>query len=211
MSRCRASLLAFVALSLALPALSADWVVDRCRFTYKGTPVPLGTGLAEFVKLFGPPSDSFIKPIPGQSTIKTYYWDRIGLGTRYYSDAHADLFGGVEISFREPVHNKAMRKRRFPRGTSSLEFRPFGLLDSNTIWKVVREGFKPGHAPGAPESEYLDLDLGSNRSLTLLPLKDDQGKHYGLSIRYAGPDEGEFRNYAILQSRMNANCLISGK
>jgi len=190
---------------------AADWVFDRCKVTYKGTPLPLGMGLPEFIRLFGPPSDSLITPWPGhpgRTPIKTYFWDNMGMRTRFFSDAHADLFGGVELSFREPFWNPRMHKRRFVRGTSTLEFRPFGLLDSNSMKTVMDQGFKPGHAPNAKESEYLDLRLNKESMLSLLPLKDDHFKYYGLSIYYEAPDDSRFRNYAEAQRAMDASCRL---
>lgn len=188
-----------------------DWVVDRCKVTYKGVPVPLGMGLPEFTRLFGPPSDSLITPWPGKpghAPVKTYFWDNMGMRTRFFSDAHPDLFGGVELSFREPFWNPRMHKRRFVRGTSTVEFRPFGLLDSNSMRTVMAEGFKPGHAPDAKESEYLDLRLNKESMLSLLPLKDDRIKDYGLSLRYGTPDDSRFRNYAQAQRAMDASCRL---
>jgi hypothetical protein len=82
------------------------------------------------------------------------------------------------------------------------------LPASNSIQKVLKEGFKPGHAPDAPESEYLDLDLGQAHGLALLQLKDDRGNFYGLSLRYSVPDGSKHSNYAIAQGKMKANCRL---
>ncbi|MBK8802613.1 MAG: hypothetical protein IPN71_11275 [Fibrobacteres bacterium] len=208
MSHRTVALAFLLALSSVKLVPAADWVVDRCKVTYKGTPVPLGMGLPEFTRLFGPPSDSHITPWKGHGPVKTYFWDKLGMRTRMFSDAHPDLFGGVDISFREPVIRFPKKHRATSRGTSTMEFRPFGLVEATSFQKVVKEGFKPGHAENAKEEDYLELDLGSESRLVLLPIKDDNFEHYGLSIRYAAPDGSKFRNYALAQAKMGNNCRL---
>ncbi|QQS04499.1 MAG: hypothetical protein IPK50_19760 [Fibrobacterota bacterium] len=197
-----------LALSSAKFALGADWVLDRCQFTYKGTPVPLGMGLPEFTKLFGPPSDSLITPWQGHGPVKTYFWDKLGLRTRMRSDAHPDLFGGVEINFREPVVRFPRKHRHTAHGTSTMEFKPFGLVNATSIQTIIAEGFLPGHPRNAREDDYLELELGNRSRLTLLFVKDDSARHSNVSVRYAAPDDTKFPNYADAMAKMGANCKL---
>lgn len=187
---------------------AADWVVDQCRFTYKGHPVPLGRGLAEFTVLFGPPSDSIQAKFGSLKPFKTYFWDKIGLRTRMFSDEHPDWFGGVEISFRNPDTSGLRNQRRYPRGTSTVEVKPFGLLDAGTVATLNQEGFKPGHPRSQRADDYMELPLGHDSRLVMIVFNDDKAVPSILSLRYAAPDNTPYPDYAAAQGKMGSSCRL---
>ncbi|HQF54871.1 MAG TPA: hypothetical protein PK208_07125, partial [Fibrobacteria bacterium] len=78
-----------------------DWSIDKCRITYKGQLVPLGNGIAQWVQLFGPPTDStfmYGNDTPGWMF---YVWDSIGITAGARGGRDADHLYSV-ILFLEP-------------------------------------------------------------------------------------------------------------
>ncbi|MBK8803076.1 MAG: hypothetical protein IPN71_13675 [Fibrobacteres bacterium] len=95
-------------------AASSDWVIDQCRVTYKGKPIPLGSAYPEIVAMFGPPDDSVIGDSGLAGRPRNYYWDKIGIEASAVVEndpAHYQL----RILFREALPPPASSTNKYRR------------------------------------------------------------------------------------------------
>lgn len=190
---------------------SADWVIDDCRVTYKGHLVPFGHGPREFVKLFGAASDSLIKPWPGHPPIRIYAWNRLGLNTEIWSDRHSDLFGGVTIYFRDHYGRSTKPTPERPSGWSSIEIKPYGLVDSNSVQSILSKGFHHSYALQGDEPAFLELDMDDGYWLSILPLRAMRGEFIGFSIHFMTPDSANVMTYPELLAQHGNACRTPDK
>ncbi|MEN9354019.1 MAG: hypothetical protein RL318_1344 [Fibrobacterota bacterium] len=190
---------------------SADWVIDDCRVTYKGHLVPFGQGPREFVEIFGAASDSLIKPWTGHRPIRIYAWNRLGLNTEIWSDRHSDLFGGVTIYFRDHYDRSTKSTPERPSGRSSIEIKPYGLVDSNSVQSILSKGFHHSYALQGDEPSFLELDMDNGYWLSILPLRAMRGEFIGFSIHFMTPDSANVMTYPELLAQHGNACRSPGK
>jgi len=184
----------------------ADWVIDGCRVTFKGTPVPFGKGPGEFVKLFGAPSDSLIQPWKDHPPFRIYTWAKSGLQTEPWSDRHPDLFGGIEILFDSKPPEAGDKSKASKQGISTVEFKPYGIVDSSSIRRILAEGFHHSFALQGDEPSFLELDMGRGYWLSILPVRGMHGRFRGFTIHFNAPDSDTMRTYPEVLARLGNSC-----
>lgn len=181
----------------------AGWVIDGKRITYDGVPIPFGATIDQFEKLFGPASDSTIKPWPGHRNMKVYFWDDQGMKSEIWSDRHPDRIGGMQIYFRQAEVDPADGQgNRRPKGSSSIELKPHGTIDSGSVETVLRKGFHSSFALRGDEPRFLELELEKGYWLSILPERAGSGNFQSISIHLNAPDLESPLTYPELFARL---------
>lgn len=194
-------------------AAGSDWVIDDCRVTYKGKPVPVGSAFPELVEVFGPPDDSVI----GDSTIagraRNYFWDRIGVEAFTYvesSPAHYLL----EVNFREPrfPDGPSTASTRSARGFSSVGIRPYGRLDSLNNRTIIESAFSAQGILHEGRSYFLQIPFSSDTYLEVHPEYGGNASEGYVSLNFylGAPRTGTYQTYPQIHADLRTNCKLPG-
>jgi hypothetical protein len=194
-------------------AASSDWVIDQCRVTYKGKPIPLGSAYPEIVAVFGPPDDSVIGDSGLAGRPRNYYWDKIGIEASAVVEndpAHYQL----RILFREalPPPASSTNKYRRPRGTTTFGIRPYGRLDSLTQEHLLDVSFsETGTVIGAP-SRFLQIPFSADSYMEINPFhgRSSGPSIIGFDFYLASPRTGPYQTYPQIHSALGDNCKLPG-
>lgn len=195
-------------------AASSDWVIDACRVTYKGKPIPLGSTYPEIKEMFGPPDDSVIGDTSSGGRSRAYYWDKIGLEASAYvesSPAHYQL----TVLFREALPRRASTKDtyRHPRGSSSFGIRPYGRLDSLNQEHILDVSFhESGAVIGAP-SRFLQIPFSAQSYMEINPVSGRTAgpSTIGFDFYLASARTGPYQTYPQIFAGLGANCKLPGE
>lgn len=195
-------------------AARSDWVIDDCRVTYKGKPVPVGSAFPAVVEVFGPPDDSVI----GDSTIagrpRHYFWDRIGVEAFTYVESSPARYL-VEVNFREPRFPKGplTADTRSARGFSSVGIRPHGRLDSLNNRRIIESVFSAQGSLHDGRSYFLQIPFSSDTYLEVHPeYGGNASEGYASLYFYLGaPKTGTYQTYPQIFAALGANCKLPGE
>lgn len=138
-------------------AASSDLVIDGCKITFKGQPIPLGGTAQDHIKVFGIPTDT-VSVEDGEHCV---YWGNIGF--RACSPTVFWNTPGWESATHLAFHY-TLRSSNFPKmkGTSTFGIRPFGRFstDRDLNQEIVSNAFRKtdDYVPGGRSETTMDLD-----------------------------------------------------
>ncbi len=187
-----------------------DWSIDKCRITYKGQLVPLGNGIAQWVQLFGPPTDStfmYGNDTPGWMF---YVWDSIGITAGARGGRDADHLYSV-ILFLEP----GIDEKVYPRAPTRAIRKGLRLdgefVDTANFAEQLRKHYEESTERCCPRPLYRRYMIGDSLSLNSSPNLTDGVPKGALSffLHPLGPED--HLRYATEVQKLDANCTEPSK
>lgn len=182
-------------------AASSDLVIDGCRITYKGKPLPLGGTAQDHLSVFGIPTDT----VSVKDGERCLYWGNIGFracgGSEFWT-------GSTWKNRPRLIFHYQTKSYLFPkiRSTSTFGIRPFGRFttDDDHNKEIVLNAFRytADYVPGGSSEVTMDLDPNPRLHVKLI----ENGADKLIEMKWSYPTMTGNPSYPEIFEAIPASC-----